>query len=269
VEPSADQDWPLDRDDASAIGPRPSRRPLLWAVSLALAWLVFELTAEPALSVAVGSLKFAGDGMRAAIAAYRAEPDRTKGRAEASFLIAWGLWQSTGMALLLMVGIAFGDSWIVRFFGMPPIVEAPLEFVTAALVTVLSIALATVASLVAIVEARRGRVRVWIGRSRNRVPMIATLGLLGIIFSASAAVLWAPMVSPPEADWWIPAMIAVELGYFCLALPMGVLWARDALVRRITARWPGDSSEADPIHVPNLAGPIGPGHPAGDREPEQ
>ena len=140
----------------------------------------------------------------------------------------------------MMVGVAFGYSWLLRLRGRPIMVDVPGEFVTAALVMLSGFGIAIPITLLAIISARRGQVRVWIGGLGNRVPVIAALGFLGAAFTISAAVVWTPMITPPEADWWIPVMLVVELGYFCLAMPIAVLWARDALIRRITACWPGE-----------------------------
>jgi hypothetical protein len=77
------------------------------------------------------------------------------------------------------------------------------------------------------------------------VPLIAMLGLLVGLFTVSVAICWIPLVSPPEAGWWLPVMLAVEVLYFCVTLPILVLWGRDAMVTRITARRPGESSGLD------------------------
>jgi hypothetical protein len=144
-----------------------------------------------------------------------------------------------------MVGIVMGIAILENLAQLPPPPGAPVEFVTAALVMLSGAGSATLVTMAAIVVARRGRVKVWVGRSRNRVPLIAMLGLLVGLFTVSVAICWIPLVSPPEAGWWLPVMLAVEVLYFCVTLPILVLWGRDAMVTRITARRPGESSGLD------------------------
>ncbi|MEW4567225.1 hypothetical protein AB1L88_05100 [Tautonia sp. JC769] len=229
-------------EDGDASRPR---RWLLWSASVSVAWLVFELTANPALAVGVGSLKPTLSAIGAAGRGARHESNRARRIAEALFQIAWGIWQSTAIALGLMVGIAFGASLLETFVGVPAPREAPVEFMTAGLIMLSGAGSATLVTMAAIVVARRGRVQVWVGRSRNRVPLIAMLGLLVGIFTVSVAVCWLPLVSPPDAAWWIPSILAVEVLYFCVVLPIIVLWGRDAMVIRITARRPGEMSGVD------------------------
>ncbi len=224
---------------------RNHRRLLLWSASASIAWIVFEVTANPVHAVAVGSLKPTISAIGTVVSGPRQETNRAKRVAEALFEIAWGLWQSTGIALGLMLGIVIGISILTHLMQLPAQGEAPVEFVTAALVMLFGAGLATMVTMAAIVVARQGRVRAWVGRSRNRVPLVAMLGLLGVIFSVSVAICWVPLVSPPNAGWWLPVMIAVEVLYFCVALPIIVLWSRDVMVNRITARWPEDSSWVD------------------------
>jgi hypothetical protein len=181
----------------------------------------------------------------AAIRGSRQDSKRARRVAEAFFQIAWGLWQSTGIALGLMVGIVMGIAILENLAQLPPPPGAPVEFVTAALVMLSGAGSATLVTMAAIVVARRGRVKVWVGRSRNWVPLIAMLGLLVGLFTVSVAICWIPLVSPPEAGWWLPVMLAVEVLYFCVTLPILVLWGRDAMVTRITARRPGESSGLD------------------------
>ena len=66
----------------------------LWALLLIVAWLVFELTAQPALAVAAVCVKFGWEDFRTARWLRRSDPDRLRGRACFWLYVASGLWKT-------------------------------------------------------------------------------------------------------------------------------------------------------------------------------
>jgi hypothetical protein len=70
-------------------------------------FIVFELTADPALTVALGCLKFGWDELATARWLRKNDPDRRRGRIASRFYAAWALWRVSGVAVAMMMVAIF------------------------------------------------------------------------------------------------------------------------------------------------------------------
>ena len=143
-------------DDRSALAPGPEetgrRRGLGWLLVGLLALLVFELTADPALAVAVGCVKFGGEGLATAQWLRRVDPDRRRGRVVARFYTAAAFWHVAGVATQHVVH---------RRLRLAPLLGGRRglnrELLASFLVAVIAFALAGMLSLWAVASAWRVR----------------------------------------------------------------------------------------------------------------
>src|SRR5262245_64316596 len=87
---------------------RPTRRwqgPFTWTGLLAVGWVLYELTAQPALGVSAICIKFGWEDFRTALWLQRRDPHRLRGRACLWLYIANGLLKMTGVALAMTIAI--------------------------------------------------------------------------------------------------------------------------------------------------------------------
>ncbi len=137
---------------------------LAWFGVIALAVVAFEATADPALSTALGCLKFGWNEVRLARWLKRTDPDRKRGRICSRFYLAWGLWRVSLVATAMMFVIAFAYAAIE---GKPANggmrAGPPPGFVTAFFLALAGFVLSSMVSSLAVISALRHRVRVWLG----------------------------------------------------------------------------------------------------------
>jgi hypothetical protein len=81
----------------------PSSEAFAWLAMVVLAVLLFELTADPALAVGLGCLKFGAHDLRIARWLRRTDPDRRRGRACSWFYVALAFTRIGFMALLILI----------------------------------------------------------------------------------------------------------------------------------------------------------------------
>lgn len=159
-------------DRASGWGDEPTqpaidwRRYVSWPVLITLAWLAYELTAQPAVAVVVGCAKFGWDDLLTAAWLRRTDPRRARAWACFWFHLACALWKVTGIAAGVMLLILF----------LMPILEQPGNVVPlvgpAVLEMFCGFVLASLLSWSAACFAWRKRVRIWLDSklhyARNR-----------------------------------------------------------------------------------------------------
>jgi hypothetical protein len=157
-------DGPTSRGLASERPPARRVRGAWLAVGF-LALVVFDLTANPVLGVAVGCLKFGWDELATARWLWARDPIRARGRVVALHQAAWALGRVTLVAIALMLFVSWASQPILALMRMrgrnvPNVAD---EFVAAGLVALgFSLATATVATI-AVAAAWWSRVRVWVG----------------------------------------------------------------------------------------------------------
>lgn len=232
----ADDDPDPPSFDPEHTPPRTQRA--AWFLVIGLGILVFELTANPALTILVGCLKFGWDEFRAARQTRLHDPNPVRGRALSRFQIAHAFWKISLLATALMFVVAtIGSALQVRQGPQRPN-GPPIEFITSILIAFVGFLLSGLASFVAVVSALRGQVKIWVGRRENRVkPILLSVILIGI--TPILLLLFLPifgLVLKLNVPGGVMSFVLVLMfGY-----PVAVLILLDWLERRIAARTPAE-----------------------------
>jgi fumarate reductase subunit D len=148
--------------------------PGAWLALLALALLVYELTAQPAVSAVIGCTKFGWEDFRTGRWLRSIDPDRRRGKTCFWFYIAAGVWKVTLTATIVMFVIA-----VVEALRQPnPQANQPIrpEFLWTLLEAFVGFLLGCLITFVACCAALVRRVKVWVdsrihrARRRNEWP---------------------------------------------------------------------------------------------------
>ena len=130
----------------------------VWLFVFGIAWLLFELSVDPALSVMVASMGLGWNHFRSSLWLWRRDPEPERGRAVAAFYLAAGFWRITAVTFVL-IAVATIISLLLDFrHGRKD------EIVTgvAASIIGLSFILSGVTTSIAVVLAMRNRLKVWL-----------------------------------------------------------------------------------------------------------
>jgi hypothetical protein len=117
--------------------------------------LIYEVTSQPGIGVAVLCLKFGWEDFRTGFWLRRADPERRRGSACFWLFMSLGMLKTaiTGSILMFVFVFAF-----VPRGANPP----PEQFVAAAVTAMSGFLLCTIATGVALFKAWRGRIRLWV-----------------------------------------------------------------------------------------------------------
>jgi hypothetical protein len=226
-----------------------------WLSMLALAVLLFELTSNPALAVAVGCLKFGAGDLRVAVWLRRTDPDRGRGRACSWFYLTRAILRIGFVAwAIIMVLLCVSGSGAPRG-------EIERQLIGAVLLIFACFAAAALASWMALASALCRGVRVWMdatakgaqeagiwppflpsgsrranlgpglvvayGTLSASIALVVVLGVALFVVMAAFRVVWNPLILLP-------------LGIGGLALIIGALRLMTRIARRIEAATPWD-----------------------------
>lgn len=236
---------------------------VVWLLLLAAAWLVFELTANPALAAVVACGKFGWNDFRTGWWIRRTDPYRARGSTCFWFLLASGMWKITGTAIVLT--FVLSSAVAAQQQGQPGGAQMNQLFGVLLFLMVFGPFLSTGATLLAIAFAWRMGVRIWIDRTlhwhrRNRVWPPRPWGensihrqitlSLGLVLLISTIVVIAVAFSRQP----LPAMgEQIRVLTFAGSLVGGAaatLWLRERILRDVCARyseecWMAGSIETD------------------------
>lgn len=243
-----------------------------WLLVLSIAWLLFELFAQPVLSIAAASLKFGLDDFLNGLWLWRKDPDRGRGRTCGMFYVAAGFWQITVMTLLLSV-LGMMLVVIVDAANGPQPADGAEEAALGAGVSVLIVGLCFVSSSVctwlALVLARRYRVKVWLdgslryarrngdwppySRGTNRVGRVVTSALIFFVLSITVAGIFALMAIPGAQAMGLGWTVVSTLICLCVSALFGFV-VRGWVEHHVTAAKPADcwGDGADPVFEPEV-----------------
>jgi hypothetical protein len=141
--------------------------PLAWSLIVLLAFLAFELTAQPAISAVVLCCKFGWNDLKTGVWLRRRDPWPARGRACSWFCWAWGLTKVAlaafvcGILVVVLEAILEGNGAGQR--GLPP-----HSFIGAITLLLIAMPVETLIATVGCVVARKAQVRVWIGNPLHR-----------------------------------------------------------------------------------------------------
>jgi hypothetical protein len=233
---------------------------LSWSLVLTVAVVIYELTAQTMLSVAVACSKFGWNDFITAHWLRRVDPNPSRGRTLAWLHMAFGLWKITGAAFLgACIIVLVTMPWLLPFDigGQPPQrVNGPDSATFLALTFTISagIVLALFATWVGVARAWWRRQRIWLdlqthkARRANVWPPFGsrynyfrwvlelTLLLCGIVLGVLAIVLVGLLLGPGVGT----AMILL-LFMFGLIVPGHVLfksWFNALVAESAEQCWP-------------------------------
>jgi len=238
-----------------------------------LGLVVFEVTASPSLGVAIACLKFGWDDARDGAWLRLVDPNRQRGRACSWIYLGVGFYKASLIAFLGAVVMAIFAFYFGTRLGWPRHLLAAQLFGALA-VGLLGVTLATLASLVAIFIAWRGRVKLWVGPEarrardrgewppraehggiarRNRIGSLPLLAITnGAVFGFSVAVgsilaafpILRQALRQPE-----PTSALVIIFVVSIAFAIFLLTLRDLLQTRVIASRP---EECWPVAFENI-----------------
>ncbi|MBI3462560.1 MAG: hypothetical protein HY000_05790 [Planctomycetes bacterium] len=239
------------------------RRPLTWSALLAIAWLVYELTAQPVLGAVVVCAKFGWDDFVTAVWLRRFDVDRFRGRACSWFYLAAGLWRIalTATAASIVIAILQGVLAIQQNQGVGAVLWD--VFGAVGLESLFAFGLAALTTFIAVGSAFRCRVKVWLDRQVNvarrkrvwpperwgtnraktlltatLIPVV-TLLVLGLVVGSIFALegFRAPQRDPPA---WVIVIVVVLQLLLTVSGALFVLVVREIVSRRVVARTPAE-----------------------------
>ena len=198
-----------DTDDGRE--PRVRRLPFTWLGLLLGGWVLYEVTAQPALGTALVCLKFGWEDFRTARWLRRTDPDRARGRACFWLYAAWGLCKTTFLAYALCFAIPLGIGWTEQLIrhrllaGNGGLTEA---LIGVAVVTVVGFLVCSLATARALWLARQHGLRLWVNSSVN---------------SARRRGWWPPTVAAGETNRLSVLLVPLFLSLFMGSVLM-VAW---------------------------------------------
>lgn len=259
--------WTQDDRATSDGDPASDREPLReflsrhgWLVRgaiLVLGLVVFELTANAAISTAVSCLEFGRTDFQTAWWLLRTDPDQMRGSVCSRCYLAWAFWWVAVVALIvismiLILGI------LINELGMGP-VAPPAHLAGAFGLLAFSLALASGLSFVVVLAAFLNRTRIWLGpeprwakeqgvwppsavhRDRlatNQAKVIAYLACFFVMFPTLLVTTFVCFLTPfRDVPWAYLAIVALILGTSIVVISL--------VKRRILARSPGDCWPVD------------------------
>jgi hypothetical protein len=224
------------------------RLPFTWIGLLAVCFVVYELTRNPALGAVIVCLKFGWEDFRAAFWLYANDPEPWRRRATLWLYLGWGMWKTAIVAFVMTAGFV-----MVRPLGVPA-PGAPLAllwaFASTFLTAVVAILLASLLTAVAAGIAWRGGVRLWLDSAVHRArrwdhwpPAAVCAGrenrlhqpLLTALAIGGLSVLAAMLDAVNRLGHLAGGLVAFGLA---ISAPVAFLLTRDLLTRALFARSP-------------------------------
>jgi hypothetical protein len=232
---------------------------------LLLGWLLYELTAQPALGVAAVCLKFGWEDFRTAGWLRRRDPDRRRGRAAFWLYTASGLWKSAITASVMIFAFAFVKGLQEANRAPAPRGQPrdgiPPQVIGALLTAFGSYVLSTLATCAALFLALWYRLKLWLDagvhRARrdnlwpppddpaprtNKAGRVVLTALILTIFTGGFAALVAVAVgvSGRQLDAFGLLLVLAVLVLLMFGVPVAILVGRDLLARRVFAAAPSE-----------------------------
>jgi hypothetical protein len=225
-----------------------------WSALLAVAWVVFELTAEPAFAVVVFCGKFGWDDFRTAGWLRRVDPNRPRGRACYYLCLAAGLWKTT----LVGIGLFAVFMPLMLLAGKQAPNVPPPPMLGSMIAGYFGTIIAMLFSYRAFWLGLRGRVKFWLDpevhqarreaiwpahyprdapRNRASFPLTAALVAPIVLLSIFGISLVIGLLAPPPGGRPPDAAAAVVAGLFLGALGVFIVGKR-VMRRRLLARSP-------------------------------
>jgi len=213
----------------------------LWFLLMAIGFGLFELTAQPALVVVAICTKFGIADVRNAYWLRRRDPARVRGKVLFWFSLSRGLWKTTLVAFLTMVGFVF----LALIFQQRQLV-APGHVVGSGATFLFAFILASLTTLTGVILARVGGVRVWVDagltearQDKEFPPPEAGFNRVSLILASSLILpVLAFLVLLAGIAQANPAAIRNAIGFLLgmFVLPVVIIAVGSALAKSVVAR---------------------------------
>jgi hypothetical protein len=219
--------------------------PFTWLGLVALAWLIIEVTHQPALGAVAVCLKFGWEDFRTARWLWQNDAIPWRRRGTFWLYVAWGLWKTAVVAFLMSIGFAL----LAPRNPLPPAArDALLAFLGTFFTTVIGFGLAALLTALAGFCAWAGGVRLWLDSAvhrarraecwppapfcegrRNRLGhLLLTALALGFLF-----VLVVILGAVPNGGWGAAVCFVLSI-----TAPVMLLVCRELISRKIWAETP-------------------------------
>lgn len=214
----------------------------LWYLVLVIGFILFELTAQPALVAVAICSKFGLEDVRNGYWLRRSDPLRVRGKVLFWFSLSRGLWKTTLVAFVAMVGFVF----LAMIFGQRQLV-ARGHIVGSGATFLFGFILASLTTLTGVILARVGAIKIWLDagvsearaarefppreRGINRVSLILAAALI-----LPVMMFLILMVGVAQAN---PAAIRNAIGFLLglFVLPVVIIGTGAALSKSVVARY--------------------------------
>jgi hypothetical protein len=221
---------------------------LVWSTFGLIGWLSFELTAQPAVGVAIFCSRFGWDDFLTALWLRRTDPHRARGRACSWFCLSLGMTRILVAAFGLMMLVT---AVLSSLQGARPNQNANLNLPNAFYgLVVLMLVVTPILALFAIlgyVAARRGSTQVWIDESLSRArqdnswPPDYSSGLVSPSQNKARLAWLSTLAIMIAGALFLPCIVVIVAGQAAGAI---VLAAESVLIplltRRVIAQHPAE-----------------------------
>jgi hypothetical protein len=162
----------MSSDSSEPADPQPRRRwhsPLGWSVLLFAAWLLYELTRQPALAIVTICFKIGWNDFLTALWLWKRDPNRRRAKACFWLHLGAGLLKTALAAIVPIYLVPIIDVWQAGWGppgqrgGMP----SP-QLIAAIIVSIGGFSLCALATAIAVLSAWRHGTRLWLNRGIHR-----------------------------------------------------------------------------------------------------
>ncbi len=251
---------------------RPTKRwkmPLSWPAVLIGAWILYEVTTQPAIAIVTVCLKFGWNDFRTALWIRRRDLDRHRARACFWLYLASGLWKTAvaAVAPLIMLPVLFQLQAGAQQQPRPP-ADPPAQFMAVVLTLFFGFVFSALTTIIASWIAWRHGIRIWLNSALrqdsldddwpplhvmssavNHLSRPLTAALLTIGFPVTLAfTVW--LVANRQVQGGQPpaqgaldssalTVLFVILGSL-IGFPIMILFLREWLLKKVAAQTPGE-----------------------------
>ena len=213
------------------------------ALLFGLAFLLFELTARPAMAVILAAFKFGWNDFRTAFWIRGRDPHRDRGVALFWYSIALGLWKVTVVSILLSICILA----IARRAPRPAI----KIFRGGSLTAGMGLVLLTFVPILGAIRARRSGVRVWVNGGLTHARRNQYWPPIGHGVNSARGLLLASLILPALVTATVARRTNAPAVALLIATEGLLLWliSRGTLARHPEECWP-ELSHGDAVEMP-------------------
>jgi hypothetical protein len=223
---------------------------LIWSTFGLIGWLAFEMTAQPAVGVAVFCSRFGWDSFLTAVWLRRTDPHRERGRACFWFCLSFGVTRILIAAFVMMMLVTWAVVSLQRAGpnqNVNPNPGLPSAFYGLAFLLLVGTPVLALFAILGYAAARRGGIQVWVDESlsharRNNVWPPECSSRLAIPPQNQARLAWlATLAIMVFGLLFVPCLVVIAAGQAAGAITLA---AESLMVplfwRNVLARHPAD-----------------------------